>query len=70
MRLSEELLSLIFSGLFGAGVAYATLREKLRKNTFDLNGVGRKYGRLVALLVLWADTEDKRKQLAHTIEPQ
>ena len=70
MKLPEELLGLIFSGLFGAGVAYATLRERLRKNALDLNGVGRKYGRLVALLVLWADTEDKRVQLAHAIEPQ
>lgn len=70
MKLSEELLSLIFSSLFGAGVAYATMREKLKKNTSDLNGLGRKNGRLVALLIRWADTEQKRNQLADAVEPQ
>jgi hypothetical protein len=70
MKLPEELLTLISSALFGAGVAYATLREKLRKNTTDLNGLGRKYGRVVALLIKWADTDAKRDQLANTVEPK
>jgi hypothetical protein len=70
MKLSEELLSLIFSSLFGAGVAYATMREKLRKNSLDLNGLGRKLGRMTALLIRWADTEEKREQLANAVEPR
>jgi len=70
MKPSEELLSLIFSALFSAGVVYATMREKLKKNTVDLNGLGRKYGRVVALLIRWADTDAKREQLANTVEPK
>ena len=61
---------MIFSALFGAGVVYATMREKLKKNTVDLNGLGRKYGRVVALLIRWADTDAKREQLANTVEPK
>lgn len=69
MKFDSSLLDFGYSvagALFGAGIVYA----RLRKHGSDINGLGRKYGRLVALLILWADTEEKRKQLAHTVEPQ
>lgn len=73
MKLDSSLLDFGYSvagALFGVGVVYATIRERLRKQGNDINGLGRKYGRLIALLILWADSEEKRKQLAHTVEPQ
>jgi len=41
------------------GYAYAQ-----RKTMKDVNGLGHKYSRIVALLLLWADTEEKRKQVS------
>lgn len=56
-------------GVFGAGVAYATMRQKIEKARTDVNGLGKKYGRLVGLLIRWADTDEKREQLAQAVEP-
>lgn len=50
---------------FGAGAASFQMRRAAR----DLNGLGRKYHRLVGLLVRWsAGDEEKTKQLADLIE--
>lgn len=71
--MNEILLTLAGSAIgviFGAGVVYATMRDTQKKQTSDLNGLGRKYGRVVALLIRWADTDAKRLQLADTVEPQ
>lgn len=43
------------SAAFAAGGASWQIRRQAR----DLNGLGRKYYRLVAMLVRWADHEDK-----------
>ena len=71
--MTSETLSLLGAaagGIFGAGVAWATMRARLNKTAADVNGLGRKFGRLVALLILWADTDEKRKQLAQAVEPK
>lgn len=57
------------AAIFAAGVKSANQQRDLEKNRGDLNGLGKKYGRMVALLILWADTDEKRKQLAQTVEP-
>lgn len=54
---------------FTAGQKYAGMQRDLEKARADLNGVGKKYYRLVALLIRWADTDQKREQLADTVEP-
>jgi len=54
---------------FTAGQKYAVMQRDLEKARADLNGLGKKYGRLVALLIRWADTDEKREQLASTVEP-
>ena len=51
---------------FGAGGAAFSMRQTRR----DLNGLGRKSNRIIALLVKWADTEEKRAQVVRLIEPQ
>jgi hypothetical protein len=55
--------------VFGAGVAYGAMRQKNEKTIRDVNGLGKKYGRLVGLLIRWADTDEKREQLAQAVEP-
>jgi hypothetical protein len=55
--------------VFGAGGVFTAMRMKIQKTERDVNGLGKKYGRLVALLIRWADTEEKREQLAQTVEP-
>lgn len=54
---------------FTAGQKYANMQRDLEKSRADLNGVGKKYGRVVALLIRWADTPEKREQLAQCVEP-
>lgn len=56
--------------VFGAGVAYGSMRGKSGRQQSDLNGLGKKYGRLVSLLIEWADTPEKRAQLARATEPR
>lgn len=55
--------------VFTLGVTYATMRNQVQQARADVNGLGRKYGRLVSLLILWADTQEKREQLAKATEP-
>lgn len=54
--------------IFTAGRVYASVLQKQEKDRADINGLGKKYGRLVALLMRWADTDDKRAQVANVIE--
>ncbi len=55
--------------LFAAGEKYANLQRDLEKSRSDVNGLGKKYGRVVALLIRWADTAEKREQIAEMVEP-
>ena len=48
---------------YTAGVYVAVLAHVTR----SLNGMGRKQGRMIALLTLWADTDEKRRQVAEFI---
>lgn len=59
----------VLGATFGAGVAYGVMRQKNEKIIRDVNGLGKKYGRLVGLLIRWADTAEMRDQLAQAIEP-
>ena len=60
-----------FVGLaFGTGVVYSTMQSKIEKARSDVNQLGKKYGRLVSMLILWADTPEKREQLSRATEPQ
>jgi hypothetical protein len=60
----------LLGAVFGAGVAYGSMRSASARTRADLNGVGKKYGRLVSLLIEWADTPEKRAQLARAVEPR
>lgn len=62
-------VSAVAAGIFAAGVIYTNIRRDLEKARGDVNGLGRKYGRMVALLIRWADTDEKRRELANTVEP-
>lgn len=64
-----EILWGFLGAVFGAGVAYGAMRQKMAKMAADINGLGKKHGRLTALLIRWADTEQKREQLANAVEP-
>ncbi len=55
-KLSYEINSGLIGLIFGTGVVYATMSQK--------------YGRLISMLILWADTPDKREQLSRATEPQ
>lgn len=60
----------LLAGSFNAGrqaQKFQELGDALRK---DVNGLGRKYSRMLALLVRWADTDEKRDQIAELIEPK
>jgi hypothetical protein len=50
----------VLSAAFSAGGYFMTIRYAMR----DVNGLGRKYYKIVALLTRWADTDEKRKQIA------
>jgi hypothetical protein len=65
-----EVLWGFFGAVFGAGVAYGAMRQKIAKAAADINGLGKKHGRLTALLIRWADTDQKREQLAQAVEPK
>lgn len=70
MTLSYEIILALASAAISFGAATGIYRERLRKSQSDLNGLGRKYGRMVALLIRWADTDVKRNQLADTVDPK
>jgi hypothetical protein len=61
----SEFVLFILAIAFNAGLYVMALRQVKR----DVNGLGKKYGRLVALLIRWADTKEKQEQLAQTVEP-
>jgi hypothetical protein len=69
MNLPVQFVYTIGAAIFGAGIGWATMRSQVQKLRGDVNGLGKKYGRVVALLIRWADTEEKREQLARTVEP-
>jgi hypothetical protein len=52
------------SCVFAAGGYVAAIRQTRR----EVNGLGRKVTRVVALLVRWADTEEKRREVAELME--
>ena len=53
------------------GIVYNEGRRRQAQADFkrDLTGLGKKLGRIIALLVLWADDDKKREQLSRTMEP-
>jgi hypothetical protein len=53
----------VWAVAFAAG-GYAAVQAYTSRH---LNGLGRKLGRVAALLVLWADTEEKKKQVAELL---
>lgn len=64
-------------GIFGAGVAWATMRARINKTAGDVNGLGRKYGRSIAfqLRALAEEVTDsilkaKLMHLADLIDPR
>ena len=56
--------------IFGLGVVYNKMQTDIGKAKGDVNALGKKYGRLVSLLILWADTDERRAQLSRAVEPQ
>jgi hypothetical protein len=63
--MKSEIALFLLAVTFNAGLYVMALRQIKR----DVNGLGKKYGRMVALLIRWADTDEKREQLAQTVEP-
>jgi ribonuclease PH len=66
---AREILETV-GAIFAAGILYNKMQMDIQKAKSDVNQVGMKYGRLIALLTLWADTDAKREQLARAIEPK
>lgn len=64
-----EAAVMALSLLLGYAVSSGVHRERFRKSQSDLNGLGRKYGKMVSVLVRWADTDEKREQVADLIDP-
>jgi hypothetical protein len=64
VRLADWLTIGALSAAFSAGGYFMVLRYGMR----DVNGLGRKYGKIVSLLIRWADTDEKRKQVADLLE--
>jgi hypothetical protein len=67
MLTSENAIRLAL-GLIGAAFGAGGAAFQMRRATRDLNGLGKKYYRMAALLVRWADTGEKRAQAADLIE--
>lgn len=63
MPFRDWLTAGVLGVVFSAGGYVAVLAYTVK----HLNGLGRKSNRMVALLTLWADTEEKRRQLADFI---
>lgn len=53
----------VLAVVFSAGGYVAVLSYAVQK----LNGMGRKLNRMAGFLTLWADTDEKRKQVADFI---
>lgn len=62
--IAMQFLVWLASSAFSVGVAWMVLRQVRR----DVNGLGRKFGRVTALLVRQADTAEKREHVAKVIE--
>lgn len=59
-----EIALFILAVAFNAGLYVMAFRQVKR----DVNGLGKKFGRLLGLLTRWADTEEKRSQVADLME--
>jgi len=62
-------------GLLGAGAAWATMRFRISKTAGDVNGLGRKFGRLTAFQLRALAEEEpiskaKLLHLADLIDPK
>ena len=55
--------------LVGIRYAFREVKHAQSETTTQLNGMGRKFERLKCMLILWADTDEKRQQLAEAIKP-
>ncbi len=64
MRPADWITIGVLTAAFSAGGYFAVIRHGMR----DIDGLGRKYHKIVALLTRWADTDDKRKQIADLME--
>lgn len=64
MDVRDWLTAGVLTVVFTAGGYAAVIRYGMR----DLNGLGKKYHRLVALLMRWADTDEKRQQVADLMD--
>ncbi|HXU18964.1 MAG TPA: hypothetical protein VN788_00115 [Verrucomicrobiae bacterium] len=59
MDVGYAALLAVGSALFGAGVSWGAMRELVKRLRLDLNGVGKKYGRLRDALLLAVPPEKK-----------
>lgn len=62
--MTPDISSWVTVGVLGIAFAAGGYAAATRKTMRDVNGLGHKYGRIVALLMLWADTEERRQQVA------
>ena len=67
---TREILEVI-GAIFGAGVVYTRMQSNIDKAKGDLNALGKKYNRLIAMLATsaWSDSKEKQDALSKTIEP-
>lgn len=67
----REILEVV-GAIFAAGVIYTRMQSNIDKAKGDVNEIGKKLGRTIAMLAhpAWSDTDDKRAQLAKLIEPK
>jgi len=65
--ISDDILLRLGSGMiglaFGAGGAY----WKMLRHDRDLRGISGKLTRTIAMLILWADTDEKRDQVSNLL---
>ena len=73
-----ELIPAVIGAIFGAGVAWATLRSRVTKNEADINGMGRKvrsdesraerrWKHMIATAIETSTTLDEAKLYAHLL---
>jgi hypothetical protein len=65
--IDASLIAAAAGGIFGAGVAWATMRARVNKTAGDMNGLGRKFGRSIAfqLRALAEDDPISKAKLMH-----
>jgi hypothetical protein len=68
---AADILAMVALALAIGGIVYNEGRRRQEQASFkrDLTGIGKKLGRIIALLILWADTPEKREQLSKATEP-